>query len=150
MKKEILSVLAFFAITGFSAAQTDTTTLTRIGDRAPVFSCTTTGGKAIDISKLQGKVILINFFATWCGPCNMELPVLQKNVWDRYKNNPDFVLIIIGREHTDKEVSDFVAKKKFTMPFASDPKRAIYSMYAKQTIPRNVIIGKTEGSSSRT
>lgn len=142
MKKEILCLLAFSAITGFSAAQTDTTTLTKTGEKAPVFSCTTIDGRTIDISKMEGKVVLINFFATWCGPCNMELPVLQKNVWGKYKNNPNFILIIIGREHTDKEVSDFVAKKRFNMPFASDPKRSIFSMYATQTIPRNIIIGK--------
>ena len=85
---------------------------------------------------------MINFFATWCPPCNLELPVLQKRIWEKYKNNPDFILVIIGREHTDSEVGAFVEKKGFNMPFASDPKREIFSLYATQNIPRNVIIGK--------
>jgi len=142
MKKTLLSLFVCFAAITTTAAQTDTTTLTRIGDKAPVFSCNTIDGKTIDISKLQGKIIMINFFATWCGPCNLELPLLQKNIWDKYKDNHDFELIILGRQHTEKEVSDFVISKKFTMPFAPDPNREIYKLYATQFIPRNIIIGK--------
>jgi peroxiredoxin len=141
--KHITLLLAFsFSTFVMALGQKDTTTFTRVGDKAPVFSCKTIDGKTIDISKLQGKIIMVNFFATWCGPCNTELPVLQKNIWDKYKNNPDFVLIILGREHNEKEVKEFVAKKNFTMPFAPDPGRAIFKLYASQSIPRNVIIGK--------
>jgi len=142
MKKALLSILVSLLLVSVSFSQTDTTTLTKVGDKAPVFSCTTIDGKTVDISKMQGKIIMINFFATWCGPCMLELPVLQKNIWDKYKDNKDFALIILGREHTEKEVSDFVKLKKFTMPFAPDPKRAVFSLYATQSIPRNVIIGK--------
>jgi peroxiredoxin len=142
MKKVIFSVLISIALVMIVDAQTDTTTLTRTGDKAPLFSCKTIDGKTFDLSKSQGKIILVNFFATWCGPCNSELPVLQKNIWDKYKNNSNFALIILGREHNEKEVADFVKSKNFTMPFAPDPKREIYKMYATQFIPRNVIIGK--------
>jgi len=142
MKKGLLTLFAGFVVIAFSAAQADTTTITRIGDKAPVFICKTIDGKTIDISKLQGKIIMINFFATWCGPCLQELPVLQKNVWDKYKGNENFQLIILGRQHNETEVRNFVTGKKFTMPFAPDPERKIYSLYATQFIPRNVIIGK--------
>ena len=142
MKNALLSLFAGFAAITITTAQTDTTTLTRIGDRAPAFNCKTVDGKTIDISKLQGKIIMINFFATWCGPCNLELPLLQRTIWDKYKGNHNFELIIIGRQHTEKEVSDFVKSKQFTMPFAPDPNREIYALYATQFIPRNIIIGK--------
>ena len=142
MKKVLLSIIGCFAVVTFAAAQTDTTTITRVGDKAPVFTCKTIDGKTIDISKLQGKVVMINFFATWCGPCNLELPVLQKNIWDKYKNKDNFQLIILGRQHNESEVSNYVKSKKFTMPFAPDPERKIYGLYATQFIPRNVIIGK--------
>jgi peroxiredoxin len=142
MKKHLLTVLLLAVASIGIKAQSDTTTYTRVGDAAPVFSCNTIDGKVFDISKLHGKIVLINFFATWCPPCNKELPVLQKNIWDKYKNNKDFTLLILGREHTEKEVKDFVSKKGFTMPFAPDPKREIYKLYASQTIPRNVIVGK--------
>jgi peroxiredoxin len=142
MKKLLLSLFVVTLAIAMATAQDDTTTLTRIGDKAPSFSCTTIDGKTFDLTKLNGKIVMINFFATWCGPCLSELPVLQKNIWDKYKNNPAFQLIILGREHSEKEVSDFVKKKSFTMPFAPDPTREIYKLYATQFIPRNVIIGK--------
>jgi peroxiredoxin len=142
MKKvSVYLILTFFTVL-ISYGQKDTTTYTKVGDKAPLFTCKTTDGKTIDISKLQGKIVMINFFATWCGPCKLELPVLQKNVWDKYKNNPDFVLVILGREHSEKEVRDFATANNFTMPFAPDPGRAVFKLYASQSIPRNVIIGK--------
>ena len=142
MKKEIVLLITCFAVITITSAQSDTTTITRVGDRAPAFTCRTIDGKTIDISKLQGKIVMINFFATWCGPCLQELPVLQKNIWDKYKTNDNFQLIILGRQHTEAEVRKFVDSRKFTMPFAPDPERKIYSLYATQFIPRNVIIGK--------
>jgi peroxiredoxin len=122
--------------------QTDTTTLNKVGDDAPRFVCTTIDGRIIDTGKLKDKIILINFFAAWCPPCNLELPVLQKNIWEKYKNNPDFVLVVLGREHSEKEISIFVKSNNFNMPFAPDPDRAIFNLYATLSIPRNVIIGK--------
>jgi peroxiredoxin len=142
MKKLLLSIIPGLFLFSNVLSQPDSTTLVRTGEKTPLFTCTTIDGKTIDISKLKGKIVLINFFATWCPPCNQELPELQKNIWDKYKNNPDFVLVIIGREHNEKEVKDFVTKKQFTMPFAPDPGRKIFSLYATQSIPRNIIIGK--------
>lgn len=142
MNKVFLASAIFLTISLTAPAQTDTTTLTKIGDKAPAFSCTTIDGQMFDLSKMKGKIVLINFFATWCGPCNSELPVLQKNIWEKYRNNKSFSLIILGREHNVKEVSDFVKTKGFTMPFAPDPERKIFNLYATQSIPRNVIVGK--------
>jgi peroxiredoxin len=142
MRKSIVLISVFLTLNLLSYSQSDTTTLTKVGDMAPSFKCKTIDGKSLDISRLKGKVIMVNFFATWCPPCNLELPVLQKKVWEKYRNNPDFVLIILGREHSETEVRDFVAKKNLTMPFAADPKREIFSRYATQNIPRNVLIGK--------
>ena len=141
--KRYLSTAAAIAVLSLTiSAQTDQTTLTKVGDKAPAFSCKTTDGQAFDLAKQKGRIVLINFFATWCGPCNSELPVLQKNIWEKYKNNKSFSLIILGREHNTQEVSDFVKTKGFTMPFAPDPGREIFKLYATQSIPRNVIVGK--------
>jgi peroxiredoxin len=130
--------IVFFAM--ITDAQTDTTTLLNIGDMAPSFKCKTLDGKTFDLSKLKGKVIMVNFFGTWCPPCNQELPVLQSEIWDKYRNNPSFVLLILGREHSEKDVADFVKLRNFTMPFAADPDRGIYKLFATQYIPRNIII----------
>jgi len=142
MEKLSITLSLLLISISVSIAQTDPTTLIKVGSKAPAFICKTIDGKTIDISRSQGKIIMINFFATWCGPCNTELPILQKNIWDKYKDRSDFILIILGREHSEEEVRAFVTSKKFTMPFAPDPNREIFKLYATQNIPRNIIIGK--------
>ncbi|MBS0011552.1 MAG: redoxin domain-containing protein, partial [Bacteroidales bacterium] len=98
MKRFLLSIgLSIIIITAINA-QDGESTLTRVGQEAPAFSCTTVEGDLVDTKAMKGKVIWINFFATWCPPCKKELPALEKNVMDRYGDNPDFVLVVLGRE----------------------------------------------------
>ena len=123
-------------------AQTDKTTFSRLGHLAPGFKCSTVTGEDIDIRNLHGKVVLINFFATWCPPCNLELPALQDRIWKKYKHTDDFVLIVVGRDHNENAIIDFSAEKGFDMPFIADPNRVIYNLFASQYIPRNIIIDR--------
>jgi peroxiredoxin len=142
MKISVLTSLLIILPQLYAHGQDDPSNLLKTGDTAPAFICKTIDGKEFDLNRQRGKIVMINFFATWCGPCNQELPVLQETIWEKYRNNPDFELIILGREHTEQEVKDFVKKHKFTMPFAPDPGREIFKLYASQNIPRNVIVGK--------
>lgn len=138
-------LLLFFSLLAFPFllfAQ-DIATLVKEGNQAPDFSFVNESGKTQKLSELKGKVVWINFFATWCGPCRQELPHLQKEVYNKYKNNKDFVLLIFGREHDKATVEEFRKTQKFTMPFYPDVKRKIFSLYANQNIPRNFIIDKT-------
>lgn len=116
--------------------------LLKVGDKAPLFTATTIDGKVIDLTAMKNKVIMITFFATWCGPCNLELPVLEKNVWNKYRDNTNFVLVVMGREHDTQTLKDFAASKNLNLPFAPDVKREVFAKYAEKNIPRNVIIGK--------
>ena len=90
-------------------AQEDESTLNKVGDKAPAFKATTIDGQLIDTKDLKGKVIWVNFFATWCPPCKKELPVLQDSVYLKYKDNKDFVLVVLGREHTVDELKEFAS-----------------------------------------
>lgn len=141
--KNITVTLSLLIISGsITVAQNDNSTLIKVGSKAPAFVCKTIDGKTFDTNQSKGKIIMVNFFAIWCGPCNTELPILQKNIWEKYKYRSDFALIILGREHNEQEVKAFVQNKRFTMPFAPDPDRKIFNLYATQNIPRNIIIGK--------
>jgi peroxiredoxin len=88
---------------------------------------------------LKGKIVLINFFATWCGPCLQELPQMQQ-LWATHKSDKNLVILVIGREHTQSEITAFKAKKGFELPMFPDEKRMIYSLFATQYIPRNYLI----------
>lgn len=142
MKFHRIIFLVFLLIFTKGIFAQDQFTIVKEGEAAPDFSYETEPGKTQMLSELKGKVVWINFFATWCGPCRKELPHLQKDVYDKYIENDDFVLIILGREHSWEEVNKFKEEQKFSMPFYPDPKREIFAMFAQQNIPRNFIIDK--------
>lgn len=139
--KQILLVFCLFTFSLTLFAQ-DEFTLVKVGDKAPDFSFASENGQTKKLSDLKGKVVWINFFATWCGPCRQELPHLQKEVYNKLKNNKDFELVILGREHKWEEINKFTAENKFDMPFYPDIERKVFSLYAKQNIPRNFIVDK--------
>jgi peroxiredoxin len=137
-------LLVFFTLLAFTSSifAQDEFTLIKVGNKAPDFSFATENGQTKKLSDLKGKVVWINFFATWCGPCRQELPHLQKEVYDKLKDNPQFELIILGREHSWEEINKFKADNNYNMPFYPDAGRKVFSLYAKQNIPRNFIIDK--------
>ena len=137
-KSKLLPVLitcfCFFSAVAYAQ---DEFSLVRVGEHIPAFELETEKG-ILQSEDLKGKVVLINFFATWCGPCIKELPFVEKQIWNKYKDNVSFELLVIGREHTAKELSEFKAKKKFAMPFYPDKDRAVFGKFAKQNIPRKL------------
>ncbi len=142
--KKVLAFLILAALMQVVYSQTDkdTTNLLKLGEEMPEFSLMTLDGKSISSDDLYGKVVLINFFATWCVPCNLELPLVEKEIWAKYKDNEDFVLVIIDREEKADVVKKFIEKKKWTMPFYLDEKKEAYSKFATRFIPRNYLFDK--------
>src|SRR5690349_730225 len=88
-------------------------TLTKVGQQVPEIAWVTLDGQKFDAKTLHGKVVLVNFFATWCGPCMEEMPHLQKDIFQKFKDN-NFVMVSIGREHNDAELKEFRKKREFT------------------------------------
>lgn len=140
MKRFVLLILALVFTTSLWADENEGN-LTKKGQAAPDFTVKSLDGEVFKLSDLKGKVVFVNFFATWCGPCMKELPELEKQLWPRFKNE-NFKMISIGRQHTKAELKKFQSTKKFTFPIAADPQRRIYARYAEKYIPRNYIIDK--------
>jgi len=138
--KGIFSTLTLFLFTFTVLAQTDPDAYTKKGDQAPQFDFEIQKGKMVKFSDYKGKLVLINLFATWCGPCNAELPLMQKNIWEKYEKNPEFALFVFGREENWDILDPYKKKKGFTFPVLPDPKREIFSKFAKQYIPRNILV----------
>lgn len=141
MKTKLIigTLLLFLLSLGQGYAQDDSTRV-KLSEPVPSFDFEKSPGIRQDISDLKGKVILITFFATWCGPCRKELPFIESEIYKKYKNVSEFELLIFGREHSWEEVNKFRSDNKFEMPFYPDPQRAVFSKFAGQSIPRSFLI----------
>jgi cytochrome c biogenesis protein CcmG, thiol:disulfide interchange protein DsbE len=87
----------------------------------PWFTVTTLDGKPLDSSALRGKTYVVNFFNSWCIPCQQEAPAL-KQFYAEHKNDPDFAMLGVVRDDDAGAVRGYVRNEKFDWPIAMDPK----------------------------
>lgn len=123
------------------ASQSDSTTLVKVGDPAPDFSVALFDGSHLTLSELRGKVVLLNFWATWCPPCRQELTRVQKDLIDRFAGR-DFLFLPVSRGEKRSDVAAFREKTGYTFPMGLDSTRTIYNRYATNFIPRNYLIDR--------
>ena len=128
-----------------TSAQADSTGyIVRIGEMAPDFTITLTDGKQVTLSSLRGKVVMLQFTASWCGVCRKEMPFIEKDIWLKHKNNPHFALIGIDLKENREQTIQFGKDLKITYPLTLDPEgKAFYSFAAQGAgVTRNIIIDK--------
>lgn len=145
MKKlSIILFVLFTSVNIFSQDNIDYQYKVKVGDIAPDFEMSLPSGKTIKLSSLKGKVVMLQFTASWCGVCRKEMPHIEKDIWQKHKNNPNFVLFGIDREEPAETVLKFAKATGVTYPIGLDPKADIFATYAEREagITRNVIIDK--------
>lgn len=126
-------------------AQADSTGyIVRVGETAPDFTITLTDGKQVTLSSLRGKVVMLQFTASWCGVCRKEMPYIEKDIWLKHKDNADFALIGIDRDEPLDKVLAFAKSTGVTYPLGLDPGADIFAKYAlrESGITRNVLIDR--------
>ena len=129
---------ASVAIYGEVSEQYAATTVTKAGDISPLTGITTIEGQTLDF---HGKAVVIDLFATWCGPCKQEMPYVEKYLWQGFKDQ-GLIVVAVGRGHTKEEVAAFQKQNGLTCYFAEDPKKEIFGKFATEYIPRCILIGK--------
>jgi peroxiredoxin len=144
MKQFALSiVLMMFAISIHSQTPDERGYLVKIGDVAPDFATTLDNGKAFKLSNYRGKVVMLQFTASWCGVCRKEMPEIEKQIWQVYKDK-GLVVIGIDRDEPLETLKTFAQQTGITYPLALDPNADIFGLYAdkKAGVTRNVLIDK--------
>lgn len=121
--------------------ETATTTLVKEGMQAPDFTVEMFDGSTQALSSLKGKVVLVNFWATWCPPCREELKRVQQDLVERFAGE-EFVFIPISRGEERETVAAFREQMGYTFAMGLDPERKIYDLFASNFIPRNFLIDK--------
>jgi beta-lactamase regulating signal transducer with metallopeptidase domain/thiol-disulfide isomerase/thioredoxin len=111
-----------------------------LGKLAPDFTLKTIGGETVSLKDFRGKVVLLDFWATWCGPCIHELPGL-KALYEKHKDNPDFALISISSDVNDETVAKFVANNEMPWIHIRETEE-LQAKFNVNGIPHYTVIGK--------
>jgi thiol-disulfide isomerase/thioredoxin len=128
-----LALAAAFVLPAFAATSSGP---------APTFSLSGRGGKTIDLAQFKGQVVMINFWATWCGPCRQEMPLLE-DIYKKYKPM-GFTLIGVNVEPATGDPEAFLSKlpKPVTFPVAFDVDSKVSKLYKVAGMPTTVFIDR--------
>ncbi len=115
----------------------------KIGQKVPDFEMTLADGTTTSMAELKGKVVMLQFTASWCVVCRKEMPHIEKEVWQAHKDK-DIVVIGIDRDEPLETVQEFADKMKITYPLALDPNADIFGLFAdkKSGVTRNIVVDK--------
>jgi peroxiredoxin len=133
----------------FNSAKADTDTtvnrgyIVNVGEVAPDITLEYTDGTKTNLSDLKGKVVLLQFTASWCSVCREEMPHLEKDIWKKYRDK-GLVFAGIDLKEPVEKVKLFEAKMKITYPLTLDTSGSKFYSFAAQGagVTRNVLIGR--------
>lgn len=145
MKK--LLFICFILFTQVNWAQEDDATRgykVKVGDQSPTLNFQLLDGTPITNENLQGKIVVLQFTASWCSVCRKEMPHLESEVWQRFKNE-DFLLIGIDLKESPEKVKKFIAQMKVTYPFTIDADGSLFESFTLPNagVTRNIVLDKT-------
>jgi thiol-disulfide isomerase/thioredoxin len=110
------------------------------GDAPPPVDMADLGGKKVDLKVLEGKVVVIDFWASWCGPCKEEMPVLE-SLHQKYAER-GLVIVGINIDRSAKKMNKFLKSTSVTFRIVHDPKITIAQKYEPSTMPSSYFIGR--------
>jgi len=139
----ILSFLALFiflAILGWGLLRTQRGSIA-IGDRVPSITLNTFDGQVINTADFAGKVIVINFWASWCQPCESEAAELEE-AWLSYRDGGDVIFLGVDYVDTEPDALAYLSKFNITYPNGPDLRTAISQMFRIKGVPETYIIDR--------
>jgi peroxiredoxin len=107
---------------------------------APDFTLHAMGGPNLRLKEQRGRVVMVNFWATWCGPCRQEMPQLNR-LYEKYKSS-GFVLLGVNVDDDAAKAAEVAAKLGVTFPVLLDTEKTVSKLYDLSTMPSTVIIDR--------
>jgi peroxiredoxin len=111
-----------------------------LSSAAPDFTLRTMGGPNMRLAEQRGQVVMINFWATWCGPCRQEMPHLSR-LYDKYRGS-GFVLMGVNVDDDARNASAVAAKLAVTFPVLLDTDKSVSKLYDLTTMPSTVLVDR--------
>lgn len=133
----IVVVVIVIAVVGAQFAQQNAAPVAD-GNQAPGFTVTTFDGEEVSLESLAGNVVVVNFWASWCVPCEEEAPILQQ-AWEQYQDE-NFVMIGITHSDIRRDSLAFIDEYGLTYPNAPDPAARIYEAYGLTGVPESFVV----------
>ena len=113
-----------------------------IGSRAPNFTLKNLKGEDVSLSQFRGKKVVLNFWASWCTPCKVELPHFQ-TVWDKFSSGDNVVMLTVAGSQSDEDqIRSFITNGNYTFLACLDPGEDAFNKYELTSIPRTYFIDK--------
>ena len=114
----------------------------RVGAPAPAYVATTLEGDSVSLASLKGKVVLLNFWATWCAPCRHETPFLEALYKERSPRGPEIVGVSMDTGDARKDVEDFVREYQVTYSILVDPQMRGMDVYRVLGLPATFLVDR--------
>ena len=127
------AALSIFAVTGLASSSLE-------GREAPDFVLKSSAGENLRLSEHRGDVVMINFWATWCGPCRQEMPLLDE-LYSRYQR-VGFSLLGVNIDDNSSKAMDMVSELGVSFPVLFDSRKEVSKLYEVDAMPVTVIIDR--------
>ncbi|WP_307892423.1 thiol-disulfide oxidoreductase ResA [Bacillus swezeyi] len=137
----IVILLILFLAVGFALYQNsfaNKETTVQLNKQAPNFKLATLSDEKIELKDLQGKGVLVNFWASWCDPCKKEMPAIQK-AYNQYKDK-GFEVVAVNIQEPDLTVESFLKNNNITFPVILDKSGEVYNLWDVGRIPVSFFI----------
>lgn len=140
VKKRILKIAVLTSLLTTFAFMSANVNALEIGKPAPDFTLKSLSGANLNLTEQRGKIIVLNFWASWCGPCRTEMPVLQK-FYDKYQ---DLGVSVwgINVEQENQAGRDFLADLNLSFPILFDASNTLSATYQVEAMPTTIIVDR--------
>ena len=134
MRKEIVSIVATLSLSLPALAAPP-------GGPAPAFTLAARGGQNVSLEQYKGQVVMLNFWASWCGPCRQEMPLLE-SIYKKY-NKMGFTMLGVNVEPDSNAANDWLKATPVSFPILYDRDSKVSKLYDVAGMPSTVIIDRS-------